>query len=251
MLFDGGRLRAVDLRTGARRWTTALPDDCVLGGLGLAPKQVVAALGCATEAKAAAFDPADGTVRWTVPLDARRGVAADATLVVLSADPPAVWFNESDGARAAVGFGPDGRPRSRIDAVGDYGSITETAADGGRLFAIAAYEGGQGGSWERLVAFDLASGDELWREDVGNGSSGVDVLEAKDGRVTTVETDAKYGDTLYVFDAASGDEEDDRSFRDHVVDGGDPVRGVLTHGDHVLLTRDGGVRRAFSVYERW
>ncbi|MET8503725.1 PQQ-binding-like beta-propeller repeat protein [Streptomyces sp. NPDC004787] len=251
VLFDDGRLRALDLRTGAQRWTAALPKGCVLGGLGLAPRRVLAALGCGAEAELAAYDPADGTARWKVPLDARRGVAADATLVVLSADPPAVWFGESGGERAVLGFGPDGRPRSRVDAVGDYGSITRTAADGGRLFAVASYEGGQGGSWERLVAFDLASGDELWREDVGNGLSRVDVLEARDGRVTTVRANWKEGDTLYSFDGATGDEEEDRSFRDHVVGFGDPLRGLVTHGDRVLLTRDGGERRPFTVYERW
>ncbi|SEB65684.1 hypothetical protein SAMN05428939_0343 [Streptomyces sp. TLI_105] len=34
------------------------------------PKQVVAALMCGTEAALSAFAPANGTARWTVPLDA-------------------------------------------------------------------------------------------------------------------------------------------------------------------------------------
>ncbi|MFF4082596.1 PQQ-binding-like beta-propeller repeat protein [Streptomyces sp. NPDC001777] len=252
VFHDGSRLRAVDPRTGATRWTTALPKGCALGDLGLAPKRVVAAMGCESEAMLAAFDPADGRALWTVPLDARRGVAADAELSVLSADPPTVWFDESDGGkRAALAFGPDGRFRSRVDAVGDYGSIVRTATENGRLFAIASYEGGQGGPWERLVAFDLADGSELWRERVGNGTSDVDALEVTEGRVTTVQTSRKYGDTLYVFDAATGDEEDDRAFRDRVVGYAEHVGGLLTHQDLVVVVRGYEGAPPFTVYERW
>ncbi|MFF2013330.1 PQQ-binding-like beta-propeller repeat protein [Streptomyces sp. NPDC058195] len=251
VFLDGGRLRAVDLRTGTARWTTALPKGCGLGDLGLAPKRLVAALGCEDEAMLAAFGPDDGTVRWTVPLDARRGVAADAGLSVVSADPPTVRVDEQGGRKGFFAFGPDGRSRSRIGAVGDYGSIGRTAVADGRLITIASYEGGQGGAWERLVAFDLATGGELWRERVGNGSSNVEALDVTDGRVTTVRTDWKYGDTLYVHDAATGDEEDDRAFRDQVVDYGNPVRDLLTHGDLLIVVRGYDGARPFSVYDRW
>ncbi|WP_019889840.1 PQQ-binding-like beta-propeller repeat protein [Streptomyces purpureus] len=253
VLHDGGRVRAFDLKTGAPRWTAALPKGCVPGHVAVSRKQVVAVLGCGTEAKLAAFDPAGGKARWTVPVDARRGVAADANVHVMSADPAVVSVADQDGGmRATLAFGSDGRLQSRIDDVGDHGSISEAVVEGGRLFTIASYEGGQGGSWERVVAFDLASGRELWREDVGNGTSGVDVLNVTDGRVTTVRTDWKYGDTLYVFDAATGDEDDDRAFRDHVVGYAGKLGDVLTHQDLVVAVRGGeGGGRPFSVYERW
>ncbi|MFC9398779.1 PQQ-binding-like beta-propeller repeat protein [Streptomyces sp. NPDC057027] len=254
VLGDGGArggLRALDLRTGAPRWTAAVPEGCTPGDVGTARKQVVALLRCGEETKLAGLDPADGRVRWTVPLDARRGVAADATASVLSADPAVVSVAEEksgDGMRATLAFGPDGRPQGRIDDVGDYGSVEEVEVEGDRLFAIASYEGSQS-TWERLVAFDLATGDQLWRTDLGNAD--LDEIDVTDGRVTTLDFDRKYGDSLHVFDAATGDEEDDRAFRDHVVGHADEVGDMFTYEDGVIAVRWGGGERPLSAYERW
>ncbi|MFF8691401.1 PQQ-binding-like beta-propeller repeat protein [Streptomyces sp. NPDC015144] len=244
---DGGRLRAVDLRTGAARWTAALPKGCALGDLGLSAQRLVAAMDCADGAVLTAFGPADGEVRWTVPLDTRRGADRGAGLSVVSADPPTVRA----GGEAVLSFSPDGRPRGSIPVVGDRGRIVRTAVDHGRLLTITSYRNGPGGARERLVAFDLASGDELWRRDVGDGPGNVEALDVTDGRVTTVRTDWEHGDTLYVHDAATGDEKDDRTFRDQVADYGNPLRALLTHGDLLIVVRGYDGARPFSVYDRW
>ncbi|MFD4318570.1 hypothetical protein [Streptomyces sp. NPDC058548] len=85
-----------------------------------------------------------------------------------------LWVAEGDrGVNAFLTFGPDGRAQQRIDSTGDgdgdgYGSIgAEVSVSDGRLFALTS-----GGRWSSLVAFDLASGCQLWRTELG----GVDAL---------------------------------------------------------------------------
>ncbi|MER7625350.1 PQQ-binding-like beta-propeller repeat protein [Streptomyces sp. NPDC126503] len=243
VLPDGHRLRAVDLKTGAPRWTVPLPQNCDPHDLALAPKQVVAALMCGTEARLIAYDPANGTARWNVPVDARHGVDKDAELRVLSADPPAVRVFEADGKTSAVlAYGTDGRVRARIAGAGDYGRLMGTSVEGGRLFASAWTGSGESTSFSGIVAFDLASGEQLWRTKVAG-----DDFDVRDGRVTTVRAH-RHGDLLTVLDAATGDEEDDRPFRDAEVRS---VAGVLTHQDLVILAHADDGMPPFSVYERW
>ncbi|WP_128643959.1 outer membrane protein assembly factor BamB family protein [Streptomyces sp. SS] len=234
VLVVGGRLRGVDLKSGAPRWTTPLGKGCSLHGLGVAPKQVVAALMCGTEATLASFDPASGTTRWTVPVDARRGVDADGLLSVLSADPPTVRVDGPNGTglSSVLAFGPDGRDQGRVDGAGDFGEISTTA--------IAATKGVVP-AFSGVVAFDLANGAQLWRK--GGGASALDV---SDGRVTIVRPSYKHGDLMYVVDAATGDEEDERDFQDSVSSAGD----VLTFQDLVVVVH-GGTERPFTVYDRW
>ncbi|MEU2242004.1 hypothetical protein ABZ572_21645 [Streptomyces sp. NPDC018338] len=74
--------------------------------------------------------------------------------------------------------------------------------------------------------------------------------------MTTVDLDKnldkKYGDSLYVFDAATGEEEDDRSFRDRVGRGYAGTLGDLfTFEDRAVAVRWGAGERPVSVYERW
>ncbi|MEH1015763.1 PQQ-binding-like beta-propeller repeat protein [Micromonospora sp. CPCC 206060] len=255
VLLDSG-VRAFDLRTGTPRWKAAVPKGCVPGGVAAAAMQVLAVVACDTELKLAAFDPADGKERWTVPLDARRGVAA-ADVAFLSADPAVVRVAESaeSGVHAFLAFGPDGRPWGRIDFVGGYGKIkvdkpAEVSVANGRLFAVAEYKGTQG-DWDRLVAFDLATGGELWREDISGAWSSVIALHAEGGRVSALSVSSKYEDNLYVFDAATGDEEDDRAFRDDVGAYEGDLTDLLTYKDLVIAVRWGEGVRPFSVYERW
>ncbi|WP_030694626.1 hypothetical protein [Streptomyces globisporus] len=53
------------------------------------------------------------------------------------------------------------------------------------------------------------------------------------------------------FDAATGDEEDDRAFRDHVVGYGGELGDLFTYEDRVIGVRWGSGERPLSVYERW
>ncbi|MFE1443242.1 hypothetical protein [Streptomyces sp. NPDC058739] len=52
------------------------------------------------------------------------------------------------------------------------------------------------------------------QEDLGGARYTVGGLHAEAGRVMAVNGSAKYGDVLYVFDTATGDEEEDRALRD-------------------------------------
>lgn len=53
-------VRAFELRTGAARWTAAVPTGCVPGRVATAPMQTLAVLTCGDETKLAAFATADG-----------------------------------------------------------------------------------------------------------------------------------------------------------------------------------------------
>ncbi|MFJ4337309.1 PQQ-binding-like beta-propeller repeat protein [Streptomyces sp. NPDC088915] len=238
-------LRALELRGGSPRWTAAVPKGCAPVRTAVAPKQVVAVLACGEEMKLAAFDPADGGERWTTPLDDRNGVLTGASVAIMATDPVVLRVDEGDrGVDAFLAFGPDGRPEARIQATGDgYGTIGPHAVvSDRRLFALT-----DGGRWGRLVAFDLTTGDELWREDIGGAAYVVQGLHAEAGRVMVVKGSTKYGDNLHVFDAATGEEEEDRAFRDDV----GPLDHLLPYKDRIIAVRSGGRVKPFSAYERW
>ncbi|MGJ7418609.1 PQQ-binding-like beta-propeller repeat protein [Streptomyces cinereoruber] len=239
-------VRALDLRTGSPRWTAAVPRGCAPVLTGVAPRQVVAVLACGEELKLAAFDPADGRERWTTSLDERDGVSTGARVTLAATDPVVLRVDEGDrGVDAFLVFGPDGRPGARIQSTGDgYGTIgPHVAVSDGRLFALT-----DGGPWGRLVAFDLTTGGELWQDDgVGGAAYVVQGLHAEAGRVMAVSGSGKYGDHLYVFDAATGDEEEDRAFRDDV----GSLVDLLPYRDRIIAVRSGGRAKPFSAYERW
>ncbi|MGW5421846.1 hypothetical protein ACWEV0_16690, partial [Streptomyces sp. NPDC003943] len=249
---DGGArppaVRAVDLRTGAARRPAAVPKGCAPTEVTAAARQVLAIAACGAELKLVAFSPADGGARWTVPVDARRGVPTGTAVTFLSADPAVVRVGDPDsgGPISYRAFGPDGRPQGVIDGAGGYGEITRATVADGRLFAVATYTGNQDAEWERLVAFDLDSGKELWSEHVASGRTDTAGLAAGNGRVTVLTVSSKWGDRLLAYAAADGDEEDDRAFRDHIGGG-----ALFTYDDLVVVFRHGTGVRPFSAYERW
>ncbi|MEU6626262.1 PQQ-binding-like beta-propeller repeat protein [Streptomyces litmocidini] len=232
-------LRALELRTGAARWTAAVPKGCVPGVSAAAPKQIVTVLTCRDEMKVAAFDPADGSARWAVPLDARRGVPTGSIVTVVSAEPIVLRID----ARDLLVFGPDGTPGPRIEPDGPPHRLDggDVAVSEGRVFNLTS-----GGRWGRVVAHDLASGDKLWEEDLGGAAYTLGGLHAEAGRVMALKTSARSGDVLYTFDAATGDEEE-RVFRDLAA----PAREVLPYGDLLIVVHPGGGTLSLSAYEPW
>ncbi|MFJ8439645.1 outer membrane protein assembly factor BamB family protein [Kitasatospora griseola] len=239
---DARAVRALDLRTGTPRWTAAVPAGCSPDLAATAPQQVLVLLTCGDEEKLAAFDPADGKQRWTVPLDARRGVDARARASFTATEPIVVRVDGS--APGFLAFGPDGRPTARIAAGGArYGTIGSAAAVAdGRLYART-----DGGRWGRIAAFDLATGNQLWQSDLGGARSTVSGLHAQGGKVMALLTSTKYGDSLHVFDADTGDEVEDRAFRDHV----GPADTLILHRDLVIAVRPDDPHWPFSAFRRW
>ncbi|MFF6888767.1 PQQ-binding-like beta-propeller repeat protein [Streptomyces sp. NPDC012421] len=251
VILDGGTgrtaraIRALDLRTGSPRWTATVPKGCVPGPIASAAKQVVAVLACGKEMKLAAFDPADGEERWTTPLDARSGVLTDASVTITATEPMVLRVDEGDrGIEAFLTFGPDGRPGAALQVTGaDYGSIgTDVAVSDGRLFAFT--NGGESGF---LAAFDLTTGHQLWKEGLDGSPFSADRgLHAEAGRVMFVNN-SRHGDSLYVFDAATGDEKEHRDFRDDT----EEVDDLLPYEDRIIAVRSGSYNEPFTGYERW
>ncbi|MFI1717820.1 PQQ-binding-like beta-propeller repeat protein [Streptomyces litmocidini] len=253
-------LRAFDLRTGAPRWKAAVARGCVPHRVAAAARQVVAVLVCdRTELRLAAFDPADGKERWTVPLD-RRSVDVGADVTFTSAHPLVVRVVEdgTGGLRAYLAFGPDGRPRGRVEFEGDAGKIDEyeparvaVDGDGGRLLAVT---GTRCRKWDcdQVVAFDLSDGRELWRAGLEGQDEGLALRTVGDRVTVLVDRGPKQSgrEGLYVLDAATGDEEDRRSYAEDV-DHGKPVTDLIVHDDLVVTVQSGDGARPFTAYRPW
>ncbi|MFJ3723866.1 PQQ-binding-like beta-propeller repeat protein [Streptomyces sp. NPDC090045] len=236
VLADQG-LRAVDVRTGEARWTAAVPENCVPGKAAPAKRHVAALLACGdpdkpwrdntpvgAELHAAAFDPATGALLWSTPFGDREPVSHSVGTSILSADPLVVSASTSSGSEhgAFHSFDKDGRPHPPIDFNGAYGTLDAkrplgSTTDGTRLYALAGYYK-KGGTRHRAVAFDLATGQQVWKTGLDD-SPGVG-LNLQDGKVTVIvrtsATSAVANEDLYVLDAATGKQRDVRSFHDSV-----------------------------------
>ncbi|MET9803394.1 PQQ-binding-like beta-propeller repeat protein [Streptomyces sp. NPDC006368] len=232
-------LRAFDLRTGTPRWRAAVPKGCLPRQVAVASKQVLAALECETEAKLAAFDPADGKERWTVPLGGRRPVAANSFMSFLSDEPTVLKVQEpvEHGVHAYLAFGQDGSRQGQIDVIGSDAAVAD-----GKLFVVS------GG----VVAFDLASGREVWSSDSFGAWREITAMHVGSGRVTVFTRARKGLDELYVYDSATGDTVDDRTFDRDTDDGNAELAGLFRYEDLFIAVRRGdGTLRPFSAYRTW
>jgi len=118
VLVGSGQLVAVDLASGAKRWTVAAD---VRSRLALGATLLAAREGDAIVARGLA----DGAVRWTVPLAAATrviGVAADGDVVIYAAEAAGVRFTAALDA---------GKERWRLPAPGAIGA---PAAAGGLVY---------------------------------------------------------------------------------------------------------------------
>ncbi|MFD5715570.1 PQQ-binding-like beta-propeller repeat protein [Streptomyces pharetrae] len=269
VLADKG-LRAVDVRTGASRWTAAVVEHCLPGGAAPAERHVAALLACGdpdkpwsdgapadAELYAAAFAPTTGALLWSAPFGDREPVSRSVDTSVLSADPLVVSVTTTPGSTSTslssaygsyYSFGEDGSPNPPIDYDGDYGKLESegplgAATDGTRLYALAGYYM-KGVARHRAVAFDLATGRQVW-------SAGLDDLPGvglhlRGGKVTVIArgsaTSPVPDEDLYVFDAATGKERDVRDFHDDV-----PADRIFEYRDLLIVV---GPDASFTAYER-
>ncbi|MGW3325669.1 outer membrane protein assembly factor BamB family protein [Streptomyces virginiae] len=267
VIADQG-LRAVDVRTGAPRWTAAVPGNCVPGKAAPAERHVAVLLACGAPGKprtgdgmpeeaelhAAAFAPTTGALLWSTPLGDREPVRWDELSSIVSADPLVVSASGAgDKASGAYySFGEDGVPHPRIEFSGDHGHLNDelrvAAVDDTRLYALAGYYI-KGGTRHRAVAFDLTTGQPAWQTDLDD-LPGV-ALHLRDGKVTVIvkgsATSALPDEDLYVLDAATGKERDSRSFHDDVA----PADKVFAYKGLLIVARPGASSApAFTAYAR-
>ncbi|MER5893364.1 PQQ-binding-like beta-propeller repeat protein [Streptomyces sp. NPDC001876] len=251
-------LRAFDLRTGAPRWTAAVPKGCVPEQVAVGERQVVAVLACArTELRLAAFDPADGRQRWTAPLGGRTTPVPDGQVTLLSAEPAVVQTGgTTEGQRGAfLVFGAGGKTTARIGTTGGYGtgqahtSALVAVADG-RLY-LGAESREREAYRDRVVAFDLTSGSQVWLEDVAV-AGGLRALDVTGGRVTVLaDRGSRHDglDELRVLDAATGDEKESIEAGLDVDRAQGELAQLLVYEDLIVAVRQDS-ERLFSVYTR-
>lgn len=265
-------LRALDLRTGQARWTAAVPGACGVWQAAVGEEQIHAVLACdgdgdgggggggsdATESgsvgdaelMAAAFDRATGALKWNVPIDTRRPVSLDSTVVIESPEPLVLRVKRpsTEGSGVYVPFSPEGKPRPVIEFTGDKDKIdpadrTQTAFAGDRMYALVWHW--KKGRNSRLVAFDLKTGEKEWSKKLDEPAAG---LNLQGDRITVLcewSTQASAITDLYVYDAGDGEELDERHFRDEV-----PGRYFFEHDGRIIVA-GADADRAFTAYERW
>ncbi|MFE5480955.1 PQQ-binding-like beta-propeller repeat protein [Streptomyces sp. NPDC056527] len=254
-------LRAFDLLTGAPRWKAAVPAGCVPERVAAGERQVLAVLTCGrTELRLAAFDKADGKAQWSAPLGGRPTPGTDAEVTLLSTDPVVVQVGgtvQGGLPGAYLAFGEDGTPLSRIESTGGHGTSQShrpgvVAVADGRLYAAAETKRGKE-YVNRVVAFDLLKGTEVWRSDLTAGR-GFLALEAAGGRVTALVRmlARRHDDTdeLLVLDAATGNEQATSDTEADIDHKAGELTDLLIHEDLVVVVRWGWGVRPFSVYER-
>ncbi|MFB7591910.1 PQQ-binding-like beta-propeller repeat protein [Streptomyces sp. NPDC056169] len=252
-------LRAFDLRTGAPRWTAAVPEICVPEQVAAGERQVVAVLACGrSELRLAAFDPADGRQRWTAPLGGRTTPAADGQLTLLSAEPAVVQTGGTTEGQpgAFLAFAADGKAAGRIETTGVYGTVQAhtpalVAVVDGRLY-LGAESREREAYRDRVVAFDLTSGSQVWLEDVAI-AGGLRALDVTSGRVTVLaDRGSRHDglDELRVLDAATGDEKESIDTGVDVDRAQGELADLLVYEDLVVAVRQDSGARPFSVYAR-
>ncbi|MEV3991136.1 PQQ-binding-like beta-propeller repeat protein [Streptomyces sp. NPDC049837] len=261
---DHTSLRAVDLRTGKPRWTAAMPDKCGTYKVAVGKEQVFAVLECGgkeadefgigstdgAELNMAAFDRATGALNWKIPMDARLPLDLRAMVSIESTDPLVLAVGRSGSLDSGtyLSFGEDGRPRPRIEFTNDHGKIdaadpTQTAIVGERMYALAGWW--QKGEHHNLVAFDLTTGETVWKEPLDEPAA---ALLARGDRITVLvewSTQASDITDLFVFDAGNGEELDERHFRGEV-----PGSRFYEHEGRLIAAGSGG-GLTFTAFERW
>ncbi|MFF9064407.1 PQQ-binding-like beta-propeller repeat protein [Streptomyces sp. NPDC014891] len=251
-------IRAFDATAGTPRWTAKLSPACGPQGVGASEHQVVAVLECeGSGLRLAAFSLADGTARWSVPLDTRRPLAPEAAVSLRSVEPLVVHAEapQERGTHAFLAFASDGKPRGRIDLTGEYGEIqkdgaAKVAIADDRLIAVAEYPY-ESSTREQIVAFDLDTGEPVWRH--GLELNDTAALHEGAGRVTAVvEPPGKKrrDEDLYVFDTRTGQKRDVRSFREDVARSW--LQALYVHENGlVVAVRWGSMTNPFTAYRTW
>ncbi|MFI6102618.1 PQQ-binding-like beta-propeller repeat protein [Streptomyces sp. NPDC051310] len=256
-------LRALDLRTGKVRWTAAVPGTCGVWDTFVGKEQVHAVLACGgedaddpgsnsgedVELMAAAFDRGTGALKWNVPIDARRPVSTNSSVVIESADPLVLRvvrsssINSGEATGTFVSFGQDGHPQPGIELSGDYGQIDAAEVVGERMYALAwTYHKGR---HYRLIAFDLKTGGEVWNNKLDEPAAG---LAVRGDRVTVLcewSTQSSAITELLVYDAGNGEELDERHFREEA-----PSGYFFEHDGRIIVAGAAG-DHAFTAFERW
>ncbi|MEU3398475.1 PQQ-binding-like beta-propeller repeat protein [Streptomyces filamentosus] len=249
-------LRALDLRTGAPKWSARLPAGCVPYGVAAGRNQVLALVVCDDDISLTALDPANGRVRWTTPLDERQKVMpTQHDPVLVSADPAVVAVQSLDdsGRPTFLSFGDDGRPQGRIASGPANGTLRSpvdepalTRIAHGRLYTVAEID------YDDVIsAFDLRSGQRLWRAELDDREDVIG-LRVADGRVTAlVDVYGSQGeDGLVVLDADTGDERDLRTFPDSVGGSAGEVKALHGFEGRLIAVRWGdGYFPPLTAYE--
>ena len=183
---------AYDSLTGAQLWTTHYPGPA--GGVAAATSMAASPTGAAVfvtgysidsggtgSAVTIAYDPATGTQRWisrssgsgqgTLPSSMTVSPAGATVFVTGSSDGPngldyaTIAYNAATGARLWIS-------RYNGPASGDDGASSVATGPGGKKVFVTGYSTGRNGSPAyATVAYEAATGAQLWATRYGNSTS--------------------------------------------------------------------------------
>ncbi|MFF7442432.1 hypothetical protein [Streptomyces sp. NPDC008122] len=98
----------------------------------------------------------------------------------------------------------------------------------------------------------LACAGEAWRSGSEHSRRSVTAMHAGGGRVTLLTRHGRGHDEPYVFDSATGDTVDERTFSRDEDDGNGELTGLFRYEDLFVAVRRGdGKRQPFSVFRGW
>jgi hypothetical protein len=170
---------------------------------------------------------------------------------VLAGEPQPGLLDHVLGCATRACGGKDGRPRAGIEFDGDYGRIaavdpSQTAIVGERMYALAGFR--KKGQRHRLVAFDLTTGEIVWKVTLDDPAA---ALSVRGDRITVPgewSTQSSAITDLFEEDADNGEELDERRFRDEVPGS---ISVVHQHEGRIIVAGSGGGGHTFTAFEGW
>jgi outer membrane protein assembly factor BamB len=192
----GDAIVALDLRTGARRWsaspgkteTTPCRFDHLTGG----DTQVVTEVDCLQQTpRIRALDMTTGRSRWDGPVPSQ---AESMNIALLSASPAVVYVSEGGkrGQDAVVAFDGSGRVQASIPTQNgterldtstygfDAAPVRRMLVGSGVFVAATRFDNGK----YSVVGFDLTDGRRLWAKSLGNNS--IDIVQVAGDTVLAI-----------------------------------------------------------------
>ncbi|MGW0733548.1 outer membrane protein assembly factor BamB family protein [Streptomyces sp. NPDC002851] len=199
------------------------------------------------------IDPTTGKAEWTrrVEKEGAELVVSSAPIVVESGERDWYPLDEKDGK---VGHEFDGSPDSYASSLDDQGSPWRRMTRVGDIFVIAGGHPGDGpdspgGGRQSMAAYDLNTGEQLWKSDPEQVIDFYPVGAGDAGKLLAYKTDGHEQPELVEVDARSGDETTVLRYPEELAERTGALPGVFRDGDQVYVAsiEVGGVSGSYGL----